>query len=104
VGLPSHKKIGNRHLKWAFSEAAVLLLRESAAVKGHVERLTNKYSKGKALGINRSWARPFYSTTLAAQAVISGVAAARKRAHNWTAGTGLGAVLAEHDTTRSRPM
>lgn len=51
AGLPSHKKIGNRYLKWAFSEAAVLLLRESTAVKRHVERLTSKYGKGKALGI-----------------------------------------------------
>ena len=33
AGMPSHKKIGNRHLKWAFSEAALLLLRESAGVK-----------------------------------------------------------------------
>jgi transposase len=51
AGLPSHKKIGNRYLKWAFSEAAVLLLRESAGVKRYVERLANKYGKGKALGI-----------------------------------------------------
>lgn len=51
AGLPSHKKIGNRHLKWAFSEAAVLLLRESSPVKCYKDRLTNKYGKGKALGI-----------------------------------------------------
>ncbi len=51
AGLPSHKKIGNRYLKWAFSEAAVLLLRESAAVKRYKERLVQKHGKGKALGI-----------------------------------------------------
>jgi transposase len=51
AGLPSFKKIGNGHLKWAFSEAALLLLRESKAVKAHVERLTKRHGKGKALGI-----------------------------------------------------
>ena len=39
------------HLKWAFSEAALLLLRESASVKAYVARLTQKHGKGKALGI-----------------------------------------------------
>jgi transposase len=51
AGMPSHKKIGNAHLKWAFSEAALLLLRERPAVKAHVERLTKRHGKGKALGI-----------------------------------------------------
>jgi transposase len=51
AGLPSHKKIGNAYLKWAFSEAALLLLRESQAVKDYVARLTKRHGKGKALGI-----------------------------------------------------
>lgn len=51
TGLPSHKKIGNAHLKWAFSEAGLLLLRESKTVKAYVERLTKRHGKGKALGI-----------------------------------------------------
>ena len=51
AGLPSHKKIGNRHLKWAFSEAALVLMRESQAVKRYVERLRQQHGKGKALGI-----------------------------------------------------
>jgi len=51
AGLPSHKKIGNAHLKWAISEAALLLLRESKDVKRYVERLRQKHNKGKALGI-----------------------------------------------------
>lgn len=51
AGSPSHKKIGNAHLKWAISEAALLLLRESTAVKGYIERLRQKHNKGKALGI-----------------------------------------------------
>ena len=38
AGLPSYKKIGNGHLKWAFSEAALVLMRESKAVKRYVER------------------------------------------------------------------
>lgn len=51
AGLPSHKKIGNAHLKWAFSEAALLLLRESKDVKTYAEHLTQRHGKGKALGI-----------------------------------------------------
>ena len=51
AGFPSNKKIGNSHLKWAFSEAALLLLRESEAVKAYVEALTKRHGKGKALGI-----------------------------------------------------
>ena len=51
TGRSSNKKIGNAHLKWAFSEAALLLLRESKAVKQYVERLTSRHGKGKALGI-----------------------------------------------------
>ncbi len=51
AGLPSYKKIGNAHLKWAFSEAALLLVRESKPVKAHLERLSTRHGKGKALGI-----------------------------------------------------
>jgi transposase len=45
------KKIGNPHLKWAFSEATVLLLRQLPAAKEHVEMLAKKHGKGKALAI-----------------------------------------------------
>jgi transposase len=51
TGMPSNKKIGNPHLKWAISEAALLLLRESTEVKHYLERLKQKHNKGKALGI-----------------------------------------------------
>jgi len=44
-------KIGNVHLKWAFSEAAVLFLRNNPAGRKHLARLTNKHGKGKALSI-----------------------------------------------------
>ena len=44
-------KIGNAHLKWAFSEAAVLFLRRNEAGKQYVQRLTRKHGKGKALSI-----------------------------------------------------
>ena len=47
----SNKKIGNHHLKWAIKEAAVMMLRDSADAKYYVSKLTNKYNKGKALGI-----------------------------------------------------
>lgn len=45
------KKIGNAHLKWAFSEAAVLFLRKNPDGQKFVERLTKKHGKGKALSI-----------------------------------------------------
>ena len=45
------KKIGNAHLKWAFSEATVLLMRQLPAAKGYVKRLAKKHGKGKALAI-----------------------------------------------------
>lgn len=47
----SGKKIGNVHLKWAFSEAAVLFLRKNPAGQQYLERLARKHGKGKALSI-----------------------------------------------------
>ena len=47
----SGKKIGNAHLKWAFSEAAVLFLKGNEPGKRYLNRLTNKHGKGKALSI-----------------------------------------------------
>lgn len=44
-------KIGNPHLKWALSEAAVLLLRNSEQAKQHLKRLERKHPKGKALSV-----------------------------------------------------
>jgi len=44
-------KIGNAHLKWAFSEAAVLFLRDNARGQAHLKRLTRRHGKGKALSI-----------------------------------------------------
>ena len=43
--------IGNAHLKWAFSEAAVLCLRDNPAGQQLLTRLEKKHSKGKALTI-----------------------------------------------------
>jgi len=47
----SGKKIGNAHLKWAFSEAAVLFLKGNEPGKRYLDRLANKHGKGKALSI-----------------------------------------------------
>ncbi|MDH3468588.1 MAG: IS110 family transposase [Gammaproteobacteria bacterium] len=47
----SGKKIGNAHLKWAFSEAAVLFLRRNPEGQRYVQRLAKKHGKGKALSI-----------------------------------------------------
>ncbi len=44
-------KIGNAHLKWAFSEAAVLFLRGNDPAKKYYDRLVRKHCKGKALSI-----------------------------------------------------
>ncbi len=44
-------KIGNVHLKWAFSEAAVLFLRNNPAGQRLVRRLAGKHGKAKALSI-----------------------------------------------------
>jgi transposase len=44
-------KIGNVHLKWAFSEAAVLFLRNNPAGQRHLRRLAGRHGKGKALSI-----------------------------------------------------
>jgi Transposase IS116/IS110/IS902 family len=44
-------KIGNAHLKWAFSEAAVLCLRKNPPAQRYVARLAHLHGKGKALTI-----------------------------------------------------
>jgi transposase len=47
----SGKKIGNAHLKWAFSEAAALFLRNNPAGQQYLARLEKKHGQGKALTI-----------------------------------------------------
>jgi transposase len=42
-------KMGNAYLKWAFSEAAVLFLRDNPAGQKYVTRLEKKHGQGKAL-------------------------------------------------------
>jgi len=44
-------KIGNAYLKWAFSEAAVLFLRDNPAGQKYLARLEKKHGKGKALTV-----------------------------------------------------
>ncbi len=45
------KVIGNVHLKWAFSEAAVLFLRNNPEGQKHLRRLSGRHGKAKALSI-----------------------------------------------------
>ena len=45
----SGKKIGNAYLKWAFSEAAVLFLRNNPAGQKYLARIERRHGKGKAL-------------------------------------------------------
>jgi transposase len=44
-------KMGNRHLKWAFSEAVILYMRESERARKFVARMESKHGKGKAISI-----------------------------------------------------
>lgn len=44
-------KIGNVHLKWAFSEAACLFLRWNTPARKYFARIEKKHGKGKALSI-----------------------------------------------------
>lgn len=48
---PGGAKMGNVHLKWAFSEAAVLFLRHASGAKTLVRAIEKKHGKGKALSI-----------------------------------------------------
>jgi len=47
----SGKKIGNVHLKWAFSEVAVLFLRRNPDARKYREKLARKHGKAKSLTI-----------------------------------------------------
>jgi transposase len=47
----SSKKIGNAHLKWAFSEAAVLFLRQNPPAQAWLKKMAAKHGKPKALSI-----------------------------------------------------
>jgi transposase len=54
IAYPSNRegaKMGNVHLKWAFSEAAVLFVRHSAQGKKLLARLEQRFGKGKALSV-----------------------------------------------------
>ena len=47
----SGTKIGNAHLQWAFSEAAVLFLRANPAGQKYLGRLEKQHGQGKALTV-----------------------------------------------------
>jgi transposase len=54
AGKPAGKggsKIGNHHLKWAFTEAVLIHLRDDAKGKAYMEKLMKKHPKGKAMAI-----------------------------------------------------
>jgi len=48
---PSGSKIGKAYLTWAFSEAAVLVLRANPAGQKYLARVEKKHGKGKALTV-----------------------------------------------------
>ena len=43
--------MGNVHLEWAFSEAAVLFLRGNSPAQRYMEKLRRKHGKAKSLSI-----------------------------------------------------
>ena len=47
----SGAKIGNAHLKWAYSEAAVLFLQKNPRGQRLINRLRSKHGRGKALSV-----------------------------------------------------
>jgi transposase len=47
----SGKKIGNAHLRWAFGEAVVLMLKGNKPAQASLQRLASRHGKGKALAI-----------------------------------------------------
>lgn len=47
----ANRKMGNSYLKWAFSEATLLLIREKQEIKEYHLKLKNKHGKARALAI-----------------------------------------------------
>jgi transposase len=47
----SGKRMGNAHLRWAFSEAALFFLRKNQAAESYYKKLMNRHGKSKALTI-----------------------------------------------------
>ncbi|BCO07869.1 IS110 family transposase [Desulfolithobacter dissulfuricans] len=45
------RKIGNAHLRWAFSEAAQLFLKGNERGQRYLQKITSKHGKGKGLSI-----------------------------------------------------
>jgi transposase len=48
-----NRKMGNAYLKWAFSEATLLLIRDKKGIKDYHLKLKNKCGKARALAISR---------------------------------------------------
>jgi transposase len=46
-----NRRMGNAYLKWAFSEATLLLIREKQEIKDYHLKLKNKHGKARALAI-----------------------------------------------------
>jgi transposase len=47
----SNKKIGNHHLKWAFSEAACIFKRDAKRAQKYIQWLENRYGKARSLSV-----------------------------------------------------
>jgi transposase len=47
----SGKKIGNAHLRWAFGEAVILMLKGNKPMQAQLQKMASRHGKGKALAI-----------------------------------------------------
>jgi transposase len=45
------RKIGNAHLKWAFGEAAALMIRETDEAKTFIDKMTKQRGKARAVAL-----------------------------------------------------
>ena len=102
----SGTKIGNAHLKWAFSEAAVLCLRKNPPAQRYVARLAHKHGKGKALTIlAHKLARAVYSMLRRGQAFEATKFFGRTGSGDRAARPEIDRILRDevHDASRSGP-
>ena len=47
----SGRKIGNAHLKWAFGEAAALMIRSTDEAKAFMQKMTQQRGKARAVAV-----------------------------------------------------
>ena len=88
----SGANLGNAHLTWAFSEAAVLCVRDHPAGQKVLASLEKKHRQGTAVTIlAHQWARAIY-------AMVKRTTAFERHTFLQASGRGVGALNAERDS------